>query len=330
MMRKLLVALAGVALALVGCDSSVGEKPASTVIEVKQDSLIVVPRDTTPKDTVAVLMSRKAPVVDSLVFSWTPKGAASALRSWKILRKDTLVRFPLDTGTGRIWSLKVEGRKNGRLWWTMDSVRVFPDSLRRVVLDSFFKRLVVADTSTPVVVVPVDTNLYIQAAELAGDSVPNAGWERGLFFSYADGRLTMRLVSDGNVPGANYDRVFNAKVGLAFSSAGTIGTASLDDAVYSGKVDNDSVSTMRVTARAGGSIAAVSGNLFARYRLKTLSIPVAKCTVDVAVALRSGVIPTGTPNWVMPSLSDDLAKDFLFLGQGRSHPSRTHFRIVIP
>jgi len=330
MMRKLLVASAVAALALIGCDRSGGETPVSTIIDVKQDSLIVIPRDTTPKDTVAVLMSRKAPTVDSLVFSWTPKGAAAALRSWKIARKDTLVRFPLDTGAGRIWSLKVEGRKGGRLWWTMDSVRVFPDSSRRVVLDSFFKRLVVADTSTPVVVVPVDTNVYIQAAALAGDPDPKTGWERGLFFTYGDGRLTMKLVSDGSVPGDYYDRVFNARVSLAFSSAGTIGAASLDDAVYSGKVDNDSVSKMLVTARAGGTVAAVSGDLFARYRLKTLSIPAAKCTVDVVVSLRSGVIPVGTPNWVMPSISDDLAKDFLFLGQGRTHPSKTHFRIVIP
>lgn len=330
MMRKLLVALAVAALALVGCDRSGGETPVSTIIDVKQDSLIPVVRDTTPKDTVAVLMSKKAPAVDSLVFSWVPKGATAALRSWKILRKDTLVRFPLDTGAGRIWSLKVEGRKNGRLWWTMDSVRVFPDSSRRVVLDSFFKRLVVADTSTPVVVVPVDTNVYIQAAALAGDAVPDFGRERGLFFRYDGGILTLRLVSDGELAGAAYNRVFNAKVSLGFSSGGTIGAALLDDPYINSHFDNDSASSMLVTPRPGGSLAAVSSNLFANYRLKTLTIPAAKCTVDVTVSLRSDVIPAGAPNWVMPSISDNLAKDFLFLGQGRIHPSKTHFRIVIP
>jgi len=242
--------------------------------------------------------------------------------------KDTMIRSPLDTG--RIWLLKAQGFKKGRLWWTLDSIPVFPDSVKKIVLDSFARRLKIADTSTPVVVVPVDTNLYLDLADLAGSPLPSEGKERGLFLNVDSGRLVLSVSSDGNVFGSvATDRVFNAKVGLGFLG-GTADTAVLLDPYYNGRFDSDSISHIVFVNDIAGNVKQVAANIFSRYRLKTLTIPVSKCTVNVVVNFRSGVIPFAPADWNMPSIASDSAKAFIFLGQGRVHPSKTHFRIVIP
>jgi len=318
---------------LLGCDrpdNGVSKIPGPVLADTNRYP--AAPPDTTPRDTILVKASKKFPAVDSLSLAFatrttpTAPGALTRYRSGTV--KDTLLRCPLDTG--RLWMLKVQGFRKGRLWWSLDSIPVFPDSVKLIVLDSFARRLKVADTSTPVVVPPTDTNLYVEASGLAGDAYPSAGQERGLFFRYGDGQLSLKLVSDGDVGGKTYNRVFNAKVSLRLSFGGTVGTVSLDDAVYNGTVDNDSVSVMRIVTRPGSAIDSVTANLFARSKLKTLSLPAAKCTVDVDIKLRSGVIPGDKLPWTMPSIAADSAKAFIFLGQGRTHPTKTHFRIVIP
>lgn len=318
---------------LSGCDrpdNVVSKMPGPALADTNHYP--AAPPDTTPRDTILVKASKRFPAVDSLSLAFaartTPAAPGALARYRSATAKDTLLRCPLDTG--RLWTLKVQGFRKGRLWWSVDSIPVFPDSVKRIVLDSFARRLRIADTSTPVVVSPVDTNLYLAATGVAGDAYPSAGQERGLFFRYGDGQLSLKLVSDGDVGGKTYNRVFNAKVSLRFSSGGTIGTVRLDDPVYNGTVDNDSVSVMRIVTRPGGAVDSVAANLFARSKLKTLSLPAAKCTVDVEIKLRSGVIPGDKLPWTMPPIADDSAKAFIFLGQGRTHPTKTHFRIVIP
>jgi hypothetical protein len=197
-------------------------------------------------------------------------------------------------------------------------------------LDSALKRLVVADTSIPVTPVVVDTNLYVPIAQLTGDGLPVAGKERGVFLRYDAGKLVFRITSDGDVQGESYDRVFNARIAVKNVSLTGLGTASLDDAAVGSKFDSDSVSSLVVTSAIGGGLSAAQANMFSRFRLKTFSVVASQCTVEVDISLRSGVIPLGTPAWVMPAIPDEATKGLLFLGNGRTHPSRTHFRIVIP
>jgi hypothetical protein len=337
--------VAGILLAiafLMGCDRPNNDVTSLPDVVVLPDTGFhyTAKPDTTPRDTILVKPSKKFPAVDSfsLVFVArkvnaygvvSPTAMDTLTRRKSAAGKDTLICSPLDTG--RLWLLKAQGFKKGRLWWTLDSIPVFPDSVKIIVLDSFAHRLKIADTSTPVVVVPVDTNLYLDLADLAGSPLPSEGKERGLFLNVDSGRLVLSVSSDGNVFGSvATDRVFNAKVDIGFSTGGTVGAASLVDPVYNGKVDSDSISRMLVKTRPGSGVESVSGNMFARYRLKTLTIPASKCTVSVVVNFRSGVIPYAPADWIMPSIASDSAKAFIFLGQGRVHPSKTHFRIVIP
>lgn len=324
MRRCFLGLLAFLATAMTACDRSDAEVLTSPT--VTYDTTTRVPAvDTTPKDTVVVVLPQRFPTVDSLVFSFVSGKSATGPK--RLLRKDSLARFALDTGAGRVWLLAVQGRKGGRLWWSLDSVRVKPDSTRRVVLDSAWRRLVVADTATPVVVVPADTNLYVPLSALAGDTILFTDRDRGLFLRYKAGILSLALVSDGNFPGATQERVTNARFALGFSRAGAVDSVPWLDPTYNGRRDNDSVSRVRWT-RSAGAVNGLVGDLFARFLPKVLSIPVSRCTVDVAVAFRSGIQnPSG---WSTAAVPADSALDLLFLGEKRTHPTKTHFKIVIP
>jgi hypothetical protein len=327
MIRQLL--LMGMVLGLMACDRPDNDVTGPTLPTVIHDTgTVVVVRDTTPKDTVTVLLSKRLPVVDTMIFAFSSPGTTT--RTKALVPKDSLQVFPLDTGVGKVWSLKIQGRKQGRLWWTMDSLRVVPDSSGRIVLDSLLRRLVVADTAEPVVPVVVDTNLYIDASSLAGNAFPEAGQERGVFFRYEEGKLSVLVVSDGDVPGTSLNRVFNAQLMMSIVSQGTLGAVLVDDAMIGNKADSDSLSRLRTTSAPGGGLSSAYANIFANYRMKTLSLQVSKCTLDVVISLRSGAIPVATPTWIMPSIPDSAAKDFVFLGADRRHPTKTHFRIVIP
>lgn len=324
MNRCLLILLAWLATAMTACDRSDAEPLSPTTVSYDTTTRVPVV-DTTPKDTVVVVLPRAFPTVDSLVFTFVSgKGLVGPKR---ILRRDSLARFSLDTGAGRVWLLGVQGRKSGRLWWSLDSIRVKPDSTRRIVLDSVRRRLVVADTSTPVVVVPKDTSLYVPLSALAGDTILFTDRDRGLFLRYDAGILSLALVSDGNFPGATQDRVTNAKFALSFSRAGAVDSVPWFDPSYNGRRDNDSISRLQWT-RSAGAVNGLVGNLFARFLPKILAIPVSRCTVDVAVAFRSGIQnPAG---WSTAGVPADSALNLLFLGANRTHPTKTHFKIVIP
>ncbi len=328
MKRNFLFVLATLVTAMVACDRS--EAEAISPMTVSDDTIIRVPvvRDTTPKDTVVVVLPLRYPVVDSLVYTFLPVPFSKDSLSWKRLRKDSLERFPLTTGTGRVWKLKVQGRKNGRLWWSLDSIRVKPDSSRRIVLDSAWRRLVVADTSTPVVVVPLDTSLYIPLVSLAGDTILFAKSDRGLFLRYDQGVLSLSLTSDGDWPGVTADRVTNAQVWLGFSRAGAVDSVPWTDPSYNGKRDNDSLSRVWWYRDSTKAVRSLYGNLFARFLTKTLAIPVSRCTVEVAVAFRSGV--QNNAGLTLSRVPFDSSLSLLHLGKARTHPTKTHFKIVIP
>lgn len=321
-----LVALAILGAAMVGCDRSDAEALSPTTVTIDTTTRVPVV-DTTPKDTVVLVLPKRFPTVDSFVFSFVSVTGKAASLSKRILRKDSLVSIPLDTGTGRLWRLAVQGRKGERLWWSLDSIRVKPDSSRRIVLDSAWRRLVVADTSTPVVVVPKDTSLYVPLSALAGDTILFAESDRGLFLRYDAGILSLSLVSDGNYPGVTQERVTNARFALSFSRAGAADSVPWLDPSYNGRRDNDSISRVQWTRNAG-AVNGVAGNLFARFLPKVLAIPVSRCTVEVAVTFRSG-IQSGA-GWATSPVPSDSAPGLLFLGASRIHPTKTNFKIVIP
>lgn len=322
-----LVVLALFATAMIACDRSDAEALSPTTVTYDTTTRVPV-LDTTPKDTVVVVLPKRFPAVDSLVFSFVSVTGKTASLSKRILRKDSLVSFPLDTGAGRLWRLAVQGRKEGRLWWSLDSIRVKPDSSRRIVLDSSWRRLVVADTSTPVVVAPKDTSLYVPLSALAGDTILFTDRDRGLFLRYQAGVLSFSLVSDGNYPGVTQDRVTNAQFLLSFSRAGAVDSVRWNDPTYNGQRDNDSTSLVRWYRDSNRAVRSLEGNIFSRFLPKVLAIPVSRCTVDVAVAFRSGI--QNAAGWAPSSVSSDSSLPLLHLGKARTHPTKTHFKIVIP
>lgn len=315
--------------ALAACDQS-SVIPTSPVPTTSADTPWVPTKDTSHKDTVTVVHAKLFPTVDSMRFTFVSLTGGSALRSWKVTRKatDTTVKFPLDAGTERTWRFSVTGYKSGRVWWQLDSVRVKPDSSSRIVLDSFYKRLKIADTTTPVVppVTPTDTLPVIFASALSGDPAPNAGAERGLFFTYTGGNLVVSLSSDGNA-GTSYDRVLGGHFAMVFSK-GSIGTPALVD-LYNGTRDNDSTSKLVTYVDSVNVLKALAGDVYSRYLLKTLTIPVAKCTVEVALSFSQGV-QTNASGWTMSALASDSVAPLVFLGSKRTHPTKAHFKIVIP
>ena len=334
---RLLPLLGGIAMlacALAACDQS-SVIPTSPASASAVDSNPWVPsKDTSRKDTVTVVYAKLFPTVDSMRYTFVPVVGGNATRSWKITRKatDTVARLTLDTGTGRIWRFSATGYKNGRTWWLLDSVRVKPDSSRRIVLDSFYKRLKIADTTTPIVVPPVakDTLPIVQVSALAGDPNPKTGEERGLFFTYSSstGNLVAYLSSDGDVNDTSkYNRVFGAQLAMAFSGE-TAGSPTLID-IYNGVSDNDSTSTLVAYDDSANALKALTGKIYSRFRLKTLTIPVAKCTVEVAISFSQGV-QTNAPGWKMSNLASDSLTPLIFLGAKRTHPTKAHFKIVIP
>jgi len=316
--------------ALAACDQS-SVIPTSPASSTTVDTPWVPTKDTSHKDTVTVVYAKLFPTVDSMRFTFVPVTGGNTLRSWKITRKatDTTVKIPLDTGAGRVWRFSVTGYKGGRTWWQLDSVRVKLDSSSRIVLDSFYKRLKIADTTTPVVVVPVsptDTLPIVLASALSGDPAPNAGAERGLFFTYTGGNLVVSLSSDGNA-GTTYDRVLGGHFAMVFSG-GSIGTPTLVD-IYNGTRDNDSTSKLVTYVDSVNVLRALTGDIYSRYLLKTLTIPVAKCTVEVALSFSQGV-QTNASGWAMSALASDSVAPLVFLGSKRTHPTKAHFKIVIP
>jgi hypothetical protein len=74
-------------------------------------------------------------------------------------------------------------------------------------------------------------------------------------------------------------------------------------------------------------VVGLMGNIYSCYRLKSLTIPVAKCTVEVVVAFSQGIQQSG---WSMSALASDSAPSFVFFGSQRTHPTKAHFKIVIP
>ena len=185
-----------------------------------------------------------------------------------------------------------------------------------------------ADTSAPVVVVPVDTSLYVPIASLAGDTVLFTDGDRGLFLRYRAGVLSLTLVSDGNYPGPSYDRVTNAQFVMGFSRSGTVDSVGWAEPLYNGKRDNDSLSRVWWSRDSSHAVRGVVGNLFARFLPKVLAVPVSRCTVDVAVAFRSGI--QNSAGWAPAQVPADTALRLLSLGSNRIRPSKTHFKIVIP
>ena len=317
--------------ALAACDQS-SVIPTSPVSSTNVDTSWTPTKDTSRKDTVTVVYAKLFPAVDSMRFTFVSGigTGGNTLRSWKIMRKatDTTVKLPLDTGTGRTWRFSVTGYKSGRTWWQLDSVRVKPDSSSRIVLDSFYKRLKIADTTTPVVppVTPTDTLPVVLASALSGDPAPNAGAERGLFFTYTGGNLVVSLSSDGNA-GTTYDRVLGGHFAMVFSK-GSVGTPALVD-LYNGTRDNDSTSKLITYVDSANVLKALAGDIYSRYLLKTLTIPVAKCTVEVALSFSQGV-QTNASGWTMSALASDSVAPLVFLGSKRTHPTKAHFKIVIP
>lgn len=327
---KLLPFLGGTAAlmcALAACDQSSVIPVSPTASSV--DTSWTPTKDTSRKDTVTVVFAKLYPTVDSMRFAFAPVTGGNTTRTWKIVRKatDTVARLPLDTGTGRVWRFSATGYKNGRTWWLLDSVRVKPDSSHRIALDSFYKRLKIADTTTPVVIPPVtkDTLPVILASALSGDPAPNAGAERGLFFSYTGGNLVVSLSSDGNAS-TSYERVLGGHIAMAFSG-GSIETPALTG--VSGTRDNDSISTLITYVDSANVLKALAGDIYSRYLLRTFTIPVAKCTVEVALSFSQGV-QTSAPGWTMSSLASDSVASLVFLGSKRTHPTKAHFKIVIP
>ena len=314
---------------LVACDQS-GVIPTSPVSSAALDTPWVPTKDTSRKDTVTVVFAKLFPAVDSMQDTFALVSGGSVTRSWKITRKatDTTVKIPLDTGTGRVWRFSVTGYKGNRIWWKLDSVRVKPDSSRRIVLDSFYKRLKIADTTTPAVdtpVPPTDTLPVVLASALSGDPAPNAGTERGMFFTYTGGNLVVSLSSDGNA-GITYDHVLGGHIAMAFSK-GSLGTPVLVD--YIGTRDNDSTSNLISYVDSANVLKALVGDIYSRYLLKTLTIPVAQCTVEVAISFSQGV-QTNVSGWTMSALASDSVVPLVFLGSKRTHSTKAHFKIVIP
>jgi hypothetical protein len=325
-MRRTLGLAAGImatALLFVGCNETAQSPVAPVYTAVNDSSTPVVPQ---PKDTMEVVESLRLPTVDTVILTFTSLTGGSAVRTWTLPWKDS-VQVGIDTGTGRLWRLDVVGHKGGRLWWTMDSIRVLPDSTRRIVLDSSLSHFVLADTTAAVA---TDTDLYIQASALSGDAFPSAGNERGVFLMYDGTDFTARVVSDGNSP-TDLNDVFDAQLSIAvLGSSDSVLVPQLSQTLVNGVDDNDSTSTLVYATSPNGYVDSLYGNVFANFRLKGLILQAARCTLDVSVKLRNGVPPVATPGWTMPAVASDSVDGFIFLGSGRTHPAKSHFRIILP